>query len=440
MEKNIKELLGGRIVNTRVLTNQQISQLMSLGSKKYPVIYQEGSQYFCRRCLTEIDLADFHDQKMYCRACLNFGKLRKGDELIITNSNLSFHIPKTPMTWQGQLTNLQDTVAQETKSAFQKQQDHLIWALTGAGKTEIIYPLINEALLQNKRVAICSPRVDVCLELQPRLQQAFRNVPIGLFHGQSQTSYFPTPIMISTVHQLIRFESAFDLIIVDEVDSFPLAGDEMLHQAIYKAKKDSGSITYLSASPPVELLANVKAKKISLSKLYQRFHGHPLPEPQTHLLLKKSQFLGINPRIKKMLSSLIKSQTRFMLFFPRIPEMLQFAVSLQKKWPNLKFVTVSSKDSERLKKVQQFREERASAILTTTILERGVTFHKVAVIVIDADSEEFSKTALIQIAGRAGRFKDAADDLVHFFYQYYDQKIKSACCQIKQINQQAVNK
>lgn len=100
----------------------------------------------------------------------------------------------------------------------------------------------------------------------------------------------------------------------------------MLHQAIYKAKKDSGSITYLSATPPVELLANVKAKKISLSKLYQRFHGHPLPEPQTHLLLKKSQFLGINPRIKKMLSSLIKSQTRFMLFFPRIPEMLQFAV------------------------------------------------------------------------------------------------------------------
>ena len=126
-----------------------------------------------------------------------------------------------------------------------------------------------------------------------------------------------------------------------------------------------------------------------------------------------------------------------MIFFPQIPMMKSFAQKLAKIYPTLTFVDVSSKDQQRLEKVQQFREKRVQAILTTTILERGVTFKKIEVIVLEAQAKEFSKTSLIQIAGRAGRGKDSFDDEVHFYYQYYNRQIQAACAEIHYLNQQA---
>jgi len=56
---------------------------------------------------------------------------------------------------------------------------------------------------------------------------------------------------------------------------------------------------------------------------------------------------------------------------------------------------------------------------------------------VDAQAKEFSKTALIQIAGRAGRGQESYDDEVHFYYQYYNQQIRQACSEIRYLNQQA---
>ena len=125
-----------------------------------------------------------------------------------------------------------------------------------------------------------------------------------------------------------------------------------------------------------------------------------------------------------------------MLFFPSISIMKSFADKLNKLYPLLSYVDVSSKDKQRLEKVQLFRDRQVQAILTTTILERGVTFKKITVIVLNADAKEFSKTSLIQIAGRAGRAKDSFDDEVHFYYRYYNQQIRSACAEIHYLNQQ----
>ncbi|WP_198141151.1 DEAD/DEAH box helicase [Companilactobacillus ginsenosidimutans] len=362
------------------------------------------------------------------------------DKLIITNLNLDFPHQSNPMSWQGNLTDLQQKIALEVIQSYQNKCDHLVWSVTGAGKTEITFPLLERIISNNQRVAICSPRIDVCIELYPRIQAAFNNASVGLFHGKSDIQYYPTQIMISTVHQLVKFHKAFDVIIVDEVDSYPLAGNEMLEGSIAKAKKVSGSIVYLSATPPAELLDEVSNGKINISKLYRRFHNHPLPEPICHCLLKPTTYFGINPRLRIKMSKLVNSQQRFIVFFPRIPDMLYFEKIIKKFFPKLKLVSVSSKDSKRIEKVQQFRDEQADVILTTTILERGVTFHNITVLVLDADADEFSKTALIQIAGRAGRSQDSPNDEVHLYYQFYNKKIKSACSEIKQVNRQAYKK
>ena len=431
----LNSYLGGRIIKTTDISPEDMQQLCHDGGKIVAATFKKNNKLFCRRCLMAIQKLPIDHQ--YCRHCINLGKIQIDERLLITPTELKFPRQGRYLAWHGQLTTNQKKGISELISAYQHHRDHLVWAVTGAGKTEMIFPLIEQALINNQRVAICSPRIDVCIELFPRIQAAFPNTSIGLFHGQSEQKYFLTQIMVATIHQLVRFEKAFDVLIVDEVDSFPLAGDEMLHLAIKKAKKSQGMIVYLSATPPKELLQLVQQQKISISKLYQRFHGHPLPEPHGHLLLKSPHFLGINPRLRLKLSHLIKNKQRFMLFFPQIPQMKKFAKTLTKLYPQLNFVDVSSKDPQRLEKVQKFRKQEVQAILTTTILERGVTFKKITVMVLDAQAKEFSKTALIQIAGRAGRDKEAFDDEVHFYYQYYNEQIRQANQEIHFLNSEA---
>lgn len=431
----INEYLGGRVLNATNLENEDLYKLQALGGVICEATVKKDNKLFCRRCLMEIEKLPIDFQ--YCRYCINLGKIQANDKLIITPTDVSYPIQGQYLRWNGQLTSNQQKGVRELINAFHNRQDHLVWAVTGAGKTEMIFPLIEQILKKGQRVAMCSPRVDVCIELFPRIQKVFPGTSIGLFHGKSEEKYHLTQIAIMTVHQLIRFEHAFDVLIIDEVDSYPLEGNEMLHKAIFKAKKIDGMIVYLSATPPKKLLQDVQQGKITLSKLYQRFHGHPLPEPQCHLLFKKINFWGINPQLRYKLNQMINNKQRFMLFFPQIPIMKSFAEQLMKLYPTLKFVDVSSKDKQRLKKVQQFRDQEVQAILTTTILERGVTFKKITVIILEAQAKEFTKTTLIQIAGRAGRGKDSYDDEVHFYYQYYTEQIRLACAEIKYLNQQA---
>ncbi len=431
---NINEFLGGRIFNTAEIEPFELNELIGGGGELTSATLKKDGQVVCRRCLMGIDKLPGKFQ--YCRNCINLGKIMIGDKLVITSTNVKFPTQSRYLIWNGQLTVNQQNGVKELLTAFYRRQNHLVWAVTGAGKTEMIFPLIEAALMEGQRVAICSPRVDVCIELFPRIQKVFPTTSVGLFHGKSEEPYHLTQIMVATVHQLIRFEKAFDVLIIDEVDSYPLAGNQMLHQAIQKAKKTDGMIVYLSATPPREILQDVQDKKMTMTKLYQRFHGHPLPEPQCHLLFKEIEFMGINPRLRLKLQKLVQTGGRFMLFFPSISIMKSFAEKLNKLYPLLSYVDVSSKDKQRLEKVQLFRDKQVQAILTTTILERGVTFKKITVIVLNADAKEFSKTSLIQIAGRAGRAKDSFDDEVHFYYRYYNQQIRSACAEIHYLNQQ----
>ena len=54
-----------------------------------------------------------------------------------------------------------------------------MWAVTGAGKTEMLFAVLHQTL-QEGRIALASPRVDVCLELFPRIQAVFPHEAIAL--------------------------------------------------------------------------------------------------------------------------------------------------------------------------------------------------------------------------------------------------------------------
>ena len=74
---------------------------------------------------------------------------------------------------------------------------------------------------------------------------------------------------------------------------------------------------------------------------------------------------------------------------------------------------------------------------TTTILERGVTINEVAVLVIAAHHKVYSKSALVQIAGRADRKGQKVNGDVYFLLNEYTPAIKQACKEISEMNRLA---
>ena len=124
-----------------------------------------------------------------------------------------------------------------------------MWAVCGAGKTEMMFESISVALRDGKRVCWAIPRADVVVELVPRLQHAFPYAKVIGLHGQSNEKMNYGDIIISTTHQLIRFYQAFDFLIIDEVDAFPYTFDPMLSRLVKKACTSNCAIIYLSATP-----------------------------------------------------------------------------------------------------------------------------------------------------------------------------------------------
>ncbi|EUJ32500.1 helicase [Listeria cornellensis FSL F6-0969] len=98
-------------------------------------------------------------------------------------------------------------------------------------------------------------------------------------------------------------------------------------------------------------------------------------------------------------------------------------------------LTVHSSDPERKEKVQQMRDGTIRLLLTTTILERGVTFTNVQVGVFGSEGRIFTESALVQISGRAGRKFDYPKGDVLFFHNGVSKNMALAISQIKMMNQ-----
>ena len=98
---------------------------------------------------------------------------------------------------------------------------------------------------------------------------------------------------------------------------------------------------------------------------------------------------------------------------------------------------VTSKTENRLELVEKFRNQEITILVSTTILERGVTFPKVDVFVIEANHRLFTKSALVQIAGRVGRSMERPTGELLFLAEGTSQEMTQAIKEIKEMNQEA---
>ncbi|MQK66021.1 DNA/RNA helicase, partial [Escherichia coli] len=80
-----------------------------------------------------------------------------------------------------------------------------------------------------------------------------------------------------------------------------------------------------------------------------------------------------------------KTSFPLLIFLPEISKGQQFVAILEREFPDEKIGFVSSQTENRLEIVQGFRDRTITILVSTTILERGVTFPMVDVMVVQAN-------------------------------------------------------
>ncbi|WP_340026683.1 helicase-related protein [Paenibacillus sp. FSL K6-1096] len=323
------------------------------------------------------------------------------------------------------------------RSARRGPERFLLWAVTGAGKTEMIFPLLEAALAAGGRALIATPRRDVVLELAPRLAKAFPAHSPAVLYGGSEDRWRRSGITLATTHQLLRFGQAFDLVIIDEIDAFPFHNDAMLDYAAKQVCKPGGAFILLSATPPAELQRLARAGRLPHARVPVRYHGHPLPVPRhirmppLHRSLKQGRLPG---KLVSALQRSLEREAQIFVFVSRIAHIDELLQLLRRVFPGIAIEGTSSQDPARAEKVLEFRNRAISLLVTTTILERGVTVPRSDVFILDADSGLFDEAALVQMAGRAGRSADDPAGQVIFASAEWSRSQRAAISQIRRMN------
>lgn len=376
----------------------------------------------CNRChnqnpqqFTTFDCSKCEQLCIYCRHCLHMGRVSSCTELLIWIGPRAIRIRKHPLEWTGQFTVLQQQAANEILESIKAKRPHLLAAVCGAGKTELLFPSVHYALQQGLRVCIATPRTDVVLELFPRFQKAFPSTIIHALYGGAPKQEGYAQLILATTHQLYRFERAFDVMIVDEADAFPYTFDETLQRAVKKAKRKDTPVVLVTATPSQKLLHQYQNN--SYSFIPKRYHNYPLPVPRFRSLWSYEKYFKrgkIPPKLKQWTEERLVQKEPFIIFFPKV-ELMKIAAPLFRAL-DASITTVHAEDPERKEKVLKLRNEEVRGLLTTTILERGITIKNVQVAVVGAESTIFNSSALIQIAGRVGRNAEFAEGDIVFFH------------------------
>jgi competence protein ComFA len=362
----------------------------------------------------------------HCSNCTEFGILDKSSFLYYIDEEIV--LPKYEIKpFDINFTSLQLEASKFIVQLIKEKKDGLIWAVCGAGKTEITFPAIEHALLDKQLICFAIPRIDILYEIYERICLVFPNVTVAILNG-NEPKLQDAQIYIMTTNQIIKFKKAFGLIIVDEVDAFPYEYNTKYDYGVKSALNNQGIVVYLTSTPSNLL----KAKNLKTYIINRRWHGFDLPVPK----LIYSNMNGFkHNRIPLFIYWFINKRKRQQLWFISNIDNGQLIHDVMKlKCNNINIDFVHAKDKNRREKINKFHSGKTDILITTTILERGVTFNDIDVLVLDASNKMYNIAALVQISGRVGRKQDYQQGKVYFFHVGITKTIKEAKKQICKMN------
>jgi competence protein ComFA len=323
------------------------------------------------------------------------------------------------------LTHEQQVISDAIVQSYLQKKHVMVDAVTGSGKTEIVFQVIQYALRLGHRVAMIIPRKDVVIEMVERFSSVFPDLHIGAMYGGKHE--ISEDFMILTTHQIYQFERYFHLLIFDEVDAFPYAGNPVLKALVKRAS--IGTIVNLSATFSYEEMKQFKEEGGDVFHLHKRYHGHPLPS----LLLFKTRKLYAYATLYKLVHRVLKMKLPLLIFVPTIDIGERLAFWLLPLIKGGSFVYSTGKN--RQQDVQKFKKQELRYLISTSILERGITLENLQVIMYASDHPLMDEKTIIQMAGRVGRKLKSPKGEVMLIYETITDAMEASQRRIASANQ-----
>jgi len=196
-----------------------------------------------------------------------------------------------------ELSEDQDATANHLKTAVQagEYSAALLDGVTGAGKTEVYFEAVAEALKQNKQVLILLPEIALSNAFLDRFQQRFGCAP-ALWHshlssGQRKTTWRGvaqghTKVVVGARSALFLPYQDLGLIVVDEEHELAYKQEDgvIYHardMAVVRAHMGGFPVVLVSATPSLETIHNAWAGRYEHLHLPDRFGGARMPDIET---------------------------------------------------------------------------------------------------------------------------------------------------------------
>lgn len=362
----------------------------------------------CPRCQNE-DKNYFYlkNGQVYCRKCISFSNNIEKLKPIKINKKIDYQLDYA-------LTAQQEKASNALIKRYQNKQNTTLKAVCGAGKTEMIYGVVKYALNRGDRVCLTMPRKELVIELAKRIEEQFINIkPIVVYGGHHET--IDGQFIICTTHQLYRYPNCFDLLILDEFDAFPYRGNEVLENLLKNSIK--GNYIFMSAT--------IDDGDV---QVIERFHHQDIPVPRCIVVGVIQMYIMLIIRLKRYQ----KEKKPVFLFVSSIDQTTVLYRYL--KLFKIRSYPTSSKTKEIHKQIERLKNHELDVIVTTTVLERGITVKNIQVIIINGEHRLFDKETLIQIAGRVGRKLPYPNGDVIIYASKKTEAIKACIKSIKQDN------
>ena len=238
-------------------------------------------------------------------------------------------------TFKPTILNDEQDKAKEDIIKTQKSSNKpiVLEGVTGSGKTEVYFDLIEQEINQSKQILIMVPEISLTPQFENRFKERF-GMDVNIWHSKITPKrrkeiwhkcYAGEPIVVIGARSslFLPFANLGLTVIDEEHDSSYKQEDNIRYQArdlaVVKANFEKNKLILASATPSLETINNINHKKYHHVFLSKQYSGLPLPQISLVDLsknkLEKNQW--ISALLKKEIEKCLSNKEQALIFLNR---------------------------------------------------------------------------------------------------------------------------
>lgn len=190
------------------------------------------------------------------------------------------------------LSSEQNKAYEEISLLKNSGKTHLLYGVTGSGKTLVYIKLIDDVLAEGKSAILLIPEISLTFQIVRRLIARYGKDLAVLHSGLTERERYDTSrlialgkkrVVVGTRSAVFAPVKNLGIIIIDEEQENTYKSEmnprySAIDAAEFIAMKSKSLLLLASATPSFESFHKAESGRITKSTLTQRFNGQPLPE------------------------------------------------------------------------------------------------------------------------------------------------------------------